>query len=469
MADQHLERERTYDVPADFVLPELGESERRTYELEATYYDTDDGLLQARGVTLRHRVGGKDDGWHLKVPHPDGKLEIHVDSEASSPPDELVRLTRGLRLERPLHERAVLRTTRDAYEFHSNDRVLLAELADDTVVATSAGAEVGVRWREVEIEMGPAGTVGVCDGLADRLRAAGAVPSTHGSKLARALGDPATKPSLPGVGGVVDSYLHKQYERVAWGDLRLRRDENVVHKTRVAVRRIRSTLRIFAPLFDTRVAHLDAELSWYADVLGRVRDLAVLRRTVEDDLASDPDLVAGPEAAGGLRHVLEEESRRAWAELRTVLDSARYLDLLREIDRWRLQAPMTPDAEAGAKRVERFLRRAEKKSDRRLERAAAAHGDKVDTALHRARKAAKRTRYAAELALPKLGKPAKRIAKAHERRQDALGEVQDHAMTVAALRELAATKDITAEVAFLCGALAQRHADEKVGARSRWR
>lgn len=469
MADHRLERERKFDVSSGFSLPQIGESAQQTYDLTATYYDTDDGLLQARGVTLRRRSGGKDDAWHLKAPHRDGRVEIHVHSDATEPPEEVLALTRGLRLERPLQERAVLRTTRHVYEFLTNDRELIAELADDEVEAVVASTQETRRWREIEVEIGPAGTPESGAELVSRLLAAGATTSAHGSKLARALGEPAPTAPLPGVGGLVDDYLRAQYERLAWGDLRLRRGEDVVHKTRVAVRRIRSTLRVFAPLFDSRAAHLDAELSWYADVLGHVRDLGVVRRTVGADLAVDSDGLIRADPAAVLDRILEERTARAGEELRTVLESARYRALLVEIDRWRRRPPMTPDAWSKPKRVERFVKRAEKRSDKRLARVASVGDDETDAALHRARKAAKRTRYAAELAQPKMGSSARRVARSHERRQETLGDFQDHVMTIAALREVASSSSCTAEVGFLCGVLAQRHSQRKQLALAEWR
>ncbi|MBO0845192.1 MAG: CYTH and CHAD domain-containing protein [Nocardioides sp.] len=470
MADPYLERERKFDVSSDFQLPEFPDSRHEAHDLRATYYDTDDALLQASGVTLRQRVGGSDDGWHLKAPHPDGKLELHVDLGPADPPPELTALTRGLRFERPLRQQAVLRTTRDAYQLHTAGGDLLAEIADDHVEATIASTHESTRWREIEIELGPAGTTDTHDQLTDQLTAAGATPSEHGSKLAHAVGEPVARPPLSGVGGLVDDYLQTQFERLAWGDLKMRRGENNVHKTRVAVRRIRSTLRIFRRLFDEgRARHLDGELSWYARVLGRVRDLDVIRRTMEADLGDDPDGLITERAAAGLVHVLEAERERAWQQLVTVLDGDRYGALLEELDGWRRQAPMTAAARADRKSVEEFVSRARKKSDKRLERAESAADDKVDDALHRARKSAKRTRYAGELARPEMGKPAKRIVKSHEKRQDALGALQDHVMMVATLADVVGTKPATPDISFLCGVLAQRHSRAKAKARAEWR
>jgi CHAD domain-containing protein len=478
MAGSYLERERKYDVPLDFVLPDLPGAVHRKLELSATYYDTDDGLLQERGITLRHRVGGDDDGWHLKAPHPGGRVELHARGADSAPPAELVALTRGLRFERPLETRAILHTTREAYRLETSEGDLVAEVADDSVAATVGSASDSVRWREVEVELGPAGSEKTDEELAALLTPAGATPSRHGSKLARAVGEAPVRQPLAGLAGLVDDYLQEQYARLTWGDMRLRRGDSAVHKTRVAVRRTRSTLRIFAPLFDERrAAHLDAELSWYAAVLGRVRDLDVVRHTVEQDLedhqAKDP--ASNPPAPDGPRQVLESLAQmraEGWQSLLGALDGDRYGALLRELHAWRRQPPMTAEAAADGGAVQAFVRRARKKADKRLASALAADDDprdaSVDPLLHRARKAAKRARYAAELARPALGRSAKRSARKYRERQDALGAIQDHVLVAAVLGEVAERQEASTEAGLVCGSLARRHAEAKSRIRSDW-
>jgi CHAD domain-containing protein len=50
-----------------------------------------------------------------------------------------------------------------------------------------------------------------------------------------------------------------------------------VHQTRLAARRLRSTLRVFGDVVDADPAEeLNNELAWYAELLGQVRDREVL-------------------------------------------------------------------------------------------------------------------------------------------------------------------------------------------------
>ncbi|HEY3648180.1 MAG TPA: CYTH domain-containing protein, partial [Streptosporangiaceae bacterium] len=84
----HLETEQKYDADADFVLPKLGSlpglggkrlADAKRIYLSATYYDTEDLALIQHKVTLRRRVGGDDEGWHLKLPvRKDTRQELHA-------------------------------------------------------------------------------------------------------------------------------------------------------------------------------------------------------------------------------------------------------------------------------------------------------------------------------------------------------------------------------------------------------
>jgi hypothetical protein len=68
---------------------------------------------------------------------------------------------------------------------------VLAEFADDRVIAEDARTGVERRWREWEFELGPARPAdpdALFRAFAGAARAAGARPAASGSKLARALG-----------------------------------------------------------------------------------------------------------------------------------------------------------------------------------------------------------------------------------------------------------------------------------------
>src|SRR5256885_16469029 len=83
-----------------------------------------------------------------------------------------------------------------------------------------------------------------------------------------------------------------------------------VHQLRVATRRLRAALRLFAPLLPARfaaAAHRD--LAWLARAIGAVRDLDVLGETLRKQAVRlDPELrpAAGPHGVA-----LDEQHQRA--------------------------------------------------------------------------------------------------------------------------------------------------------------
>jgi len=132
-----------------------------------------------------------------------------------------------------------------------------------------------------------------------------------------------------------------------------------------------------------------------------------------------------------------------------VLDGERYLALVPrlvgEANHPRLAAGATED-EPAATRLPALVRR----PVRHLRRAARAAGDDpAPAALHRVRIRAKRARYAADLAVPVVGKPAKKLAKRIERVTDLLGDLHDAAEAEAWLRRASG-----AETGWVAGLLA---------------
>jgi hypothetical protein len=69
-----------------------------THRLIATYYDTAELGLLAKGVALRRRTGGADTGWHLALPAGRATLDVHrpAGRSGSPVPAELSALLRSL-------------------------------------------------------------------------------------------------------------------------------------------------------------------------------------------------------------------------------------------------------------------------------------------------------------------------------------------------------------------------------------
>ncbi len=206
-----LETERKFDVDLDFALPDLRDlggsaqtpaAPPEVERLIARYHDTDDLRLAAAGVTLRRRTGGRDSGWHLKLPvGGDTRREVHAPLGDGNEPvpaglAELVATWAGGRALRPV---ATLETTRTVWQITGPDGRILAELADDLVTGhrealpASAGRDeirpAVLAWREIEVEL-VSGTPAILAAAGQRLRQSGATPSGSANKLSRLLAAP---------------------------------------------------------------------------------------------------------------------------------------------------------------------------------------------------------------------------------------------------------------------------------------
>ncbi|HEX8510405.1 MAG TPA: CYTH and CHAD domain-containing protein [Propionibacteriaceae bacterium] len=439
MVSSQQEREDKFDVDLGFVVPQLddllpegGRVVLATRQLENTYYDTAESDLQQLHLTLRRRVGGPDAGWHLKLPSGPARTEIHSGSRARTVPKGLAAPLFGVTRGQELAPIATISTTRDVVQLLDAGGTLLAEVADDQVRSATLGSEATLRsWREVEVELGPAGDEELLTTIGDRLVEWGARRSASVSKLSQALGRvDQVAPEETSVGSVVKLYLGTQVTQIVRGDLGLRLGRPVGHPPRVAVRRLRSTLRVFADVFDPeQAAALESELVWFAGLLGEVRDREVLSERLLRQVGElPPEFVLGPVAAH-IESVLHQEQTRHLERALDAMRSDRYLALLDSLHRWRVDPPVTEAAQQGAAELKRYVKKAERKLFRRL---ATAGGD-VE-ALHSARKAGKRFRYAAELSEPALGKKAAKSVEHGKALQELLGEHQDSVVSSMFLR-----------------------------------
>jgi inorganic triphosphatase YgiF len=201
----HLETEQKYDADADFVLPDLGTlpdlggrraAEPRRIYLSATYFDTEDQRLIRHKVTLRRRVGGDDEGWHLKLPKgKDTRQEVHAPLEegnTGSAPARLTERVEEITAGEQLRPVALLDTERTVVTLAGPSGDALVEVADDLVTAVrfGAGDSEPMRWREIEVEVLTPGdeATALLKTVGTALREAGARPSASASKLARVLG-----------------------------------------------------------------------------------------------------------------------------------------------------------------------------------------------------------------------------------------------------------------------------------------
>ena len=260
-------------------------------------------------------------------------------------------------------------------------------------------------------------------------------------------------------GDVVSAYIDAQAARLKALDPAVRRDEpDAIHQMRVTTRRLRAALQAFPMVVPEPTARLRGELRWLGQVLGDARDAEVLEQYFEPGLAATPvELVIGPAQARVTAHFapVQAAARNAVIE---ALDSQRYLGILDDLDRLledplRTAAATAPAAEILPAAVAHAYRRAK----RRMHRARRApEGATRDVALHEARKAAKRARYAAEAVEPVFGKKAQRFAKRMKAVQSVLGDHQDAVTARRVAREIGVQAHLAGENAFTFGLLNER-------------
>jgi len=510
MADTKREIERKYEAGAGDGLPDLtgvagvsGVIDKGVAELDATYYDTPDQRLAAASVTLRRRTGGDDAGWHLKLPVADGVRDEIRAPLSDTVPRALSGLVRSRVRDAELVPVVRLLSARDIRHLVDADGALLAEVSLDRVRAERlSGGEGTAEWTEIEVELADEGDPGFLDKVEKKFRKAGLKRSASPSKLARALGETegkkrkkkaaaekadgdkeadgnkeaagksgagksgvqkseagkseAAKPSVT-AGDHVLAYVRDQRDAIVELDPAVRQDLfDSVHRMRVATRRMRSTFRSYGKVLDrTATDPIADELKWLAGELGVDRDQEVLTERLTAALDKLPrPLLVGP-VRTRLRtwsHARRGGSRR---RLIAVLDGKRYLDLLAALDGIVSDPPLL---EAAGGKPEKVITKAVRKDFKKVsglveEALDRSPGQDRDLAIHEARKKAKRTRYAAEAAVPALGDPASELVRSMKSLQSLLGDHQDSVMARDALRDLAGQAHAAAENAFTYGVL----------------
>jgi CHAD domain-containing protein len=474
MATAEREIEHKYDVDGGACVPDLRDlpgvsrvSGAVVHHLEAVYFDTPDLELAHHAITLRRRTGGDDDGWHLKLPLDDDRYEIHVPLGRSiaRPPAELRRIVHGVVRDATLGRVATLRTEREARSLHGDEDALLAFVCDDKVEAVrhDPTGDCAQAWREWELELHD-GRRHMAKRADARLRAAGGRDPDHASKLGKALGLPTAsrgKKEKAGKGlserELLQGRLTQLVADMGRLDPLVRADApDAVHQMRVACRRLRAALSTFTRCFeDGAFDSVRADLKWVTEELGAPRDLEVLRARLGALVAEQPRrLVRGrpDQWIGSQLRVAHLSAHRAATE---AMASDRYFTMLDAV-RGLSEAP------PWANRVDRPARdrlpRALEREWERLERAVEAADTESETTqhadrLHSVRKAARRTRFAAETLRPILGKDATRLIATCSRIQDVLGAHHDAVVGAARLLDLAESARATGRDCFTFGVL----------------
>jgi len=257
-----------------------------------------------------------------------------------------------------------------------------------------------------------------------------------------ALHSPAQRPRIAAVpsvepddavGQAVQAALEGCLARIGTCDPDARRgDTEGIHRLRTSTRRLRSELRAFRDLVESRWrSPLESELKWLADLLGSVRDLDVqlarLRKTAADELGDDADSLAP------LFRTLEGRHEIASRALHAGLRSKRYRKLIALLEQSLAQPQLVDEAWEPCRSVLPAIATA---AWRRVRKGAQnLRLSDPDSGFHELRKRAKRARYVAELIAPIISRrkdpSADRFIRLMTRVQDLLGEHQDSVVAAA--------------------------------------
>ncbi|MCX5134546.1 CYTH and CHAD domain-containing protein [Streptomyces sp. NBC_00340] len=491
MAHSTRETERKYAPPAEGVtwLPELAGVgpvaelvDQGVQDLDAVYYDTEDLRLSRSRASLRRRTGGTDAGWHLKLPLPgDSREEIQAPLSSEEVPEELRDLAFSRTRGAPLRPVIRIRSTRSLHHLLDAEGAVLAELSVDEVSA-EALLDGGGRatWREMEVELAEDGDPALLDTVEEALREHGVERAESPSKVGRGLREttslldgtrnPRADVAPESAGDHVLAYVDRLAAALTDLDPAVRRERpDSVHRMRTTARRLRGCLRSYRSVLDREATDaLRQDLKWLANELGVERDHEVLRERLTTGVSELPgELVLGPV---GARLQTWDAEQRTEARRRTLdtLASPRYLKLLENL-RALTDAPPLRDKAAGdpGKVLGKALLKEYDRLAARMEPALdMTPGPQRDAAIHDARKAAKRLRYAAEAARPALGKPAARLGGRAKTVQQVSGAQHDSVVTCDLLRDLAVSAHSAGEPGFTWGLL---YGQERASARSRER
>ena len=476
------EREIKLSLPGRFTIPPLlhngtplTQEPLPDLDLRATYFDTPDLRLARHGVTLRYRTGeAGGPGWTLKLPVASGgpsttlaRDELHFDAPRREPPGEARSLVTAYTRREPLIAVATLRTKRRRWRF-TDGQGEVVELANDEVSVVE-GRRIVSRFRELEVEALADGVP--LESLAEQLRRAGATDAEPIPKVVRALGSRATAtpdisaialPSDPTMADALAASIADALLRLLRNDPLTRQgDAEGLHQLRVSLRRLRSDLRTLEEIVEPAwLGRIEPDLRTVADALGEARDLDVLiARLQPADGAPNRALV--PLFAG-----LDKRRAKAREAVTRVLDASIYPALLDELVAAASRPPVAPPAsEPAVTALPPLVLRAWDRLERRAGDLSATSSEED---YHRTRIAAKRARYAAELAARVLtgaqATGARRLAARLADVQDQLGTLQDAAVAEATMRATLAGKP-NAQYAFEIGRMVEQQRNLAADAR----
>jgi inorganic triphosphatase YgiF len=412
-----------------------------------TYFDTADHALHRAGLSLRirHRVDGRAEGdgtyvqtvkargngsglrreeWEWPIAGADldrkrleevpGLLSILTDHVDLQP----VFCTEVRRCERLLHPDGESRI-----EFALDDGVVIAARQSEPLSELELELKGGTEESLLRLGLDLVQTAALSLQIESKAERGYRLQEGRGpnAQKAAAVVVDRNAPAAEGFARLADSALE---HLLANQPAALRGDQTEgVHQMRVAVRRLRSLLVLFAPVLEARGRRrFTEELRRLGDCLGLARDWDVLaEETLQQAEAEGVDrgwmgLLRG--AVEERRHAAHQAAKKAIGEP----DFARFVLSFRAWSGCRAAALASDTKDLPLERLAPdLLDRLEKKAARRLDRS----DDDEPVTLHALRKSVKKLRYGVEYLDALFGREAARYAKSCNSVQKKLGALND--------------------------------------------
>ena len=214
-------------------------------------------------------------------------------------------------------------------------------------------------------------------------------------------------------------------------------DAPLVHRARVATRRLREVLPVVLP--GARGRRLERRVRRLTRALGPVRELDVALQTLEALNAADDAPRAG---IARLKQVIRQERTRVYAEMRKEVERVDVGKLRRRMTKAarkrRLGSP--PSKARQAKRVASAAARVARRAVRLRAAIDSAGSIYLSDRLHEVRVAVKKVRYASEVAHQLRGSRAVTSLRRLKEAQDLLGRMHDLEVLIARVRDVQGSK-----------------------------
>ena len=424
----------------------------------AVYYDTETADLQHAGLTLGVR---RARGGHVMSLAREGSDRIEVTTNEAEPRLDLFPPPARDLIDHATAQRSL--KVRFSSRLRRATRLLAYEEAEIAVVFDEGEFVVGaekapVREIELELKAGPPASLyrfglALLDAAPVRLSVGAAPFATHESVRAAApeFGDEDT------LDAAIAALLKQSLAHFLanWPACGSGDHVEAVHQIRVALRRLRSLIKLIGRSFPTpETAYLGCEAKRIADAFGDARDWAVFAELIE---AGPAQSLAG---VGGLPALIARARDKADAGLAGGIETlaseattrfALRLQLYIAVKGWRNAAPEA-ELRALLEPVTGFAARALEQGFRRLKKRAHGFDDLSAEHRHEVRIALKQMRYAVDFFGHLFGAgAAKTYAAQASGLQDMLGEANDAAVAARLIASLETAGD--PDLGFAAGAV----------------